>query len=189
LEFRPPLVPPMQRTTAPFLTGAQRCDAPSAVRSLPRHDGADGRSPAEFWRRQCAKAGLILVRPRGLEPPLVAQLAPQASASTNSAMAAILRAAEKIKRPLRAAASSNKSLPGWQGWMPPLTGVRICQLASSIHKMLSTEIAHNAPKNAIPLTVLQRLSAMSFMPWPGRKPKCINAASYATVSAKDDSGY
>jgi hypothetical protein len=43
-----------------------------------------------------------------------------------------------------------------------LTGVRICQLASSIHKMLST--AHNAPKNAKPLTVLQRLSAMSFMP-------------------------
>ena len=29
-----------------------------------------------------------MVRPRGLEPPLVAQLAPQASASTNSAMAA-----------------------------------------------------------------------------------------------------
>src|ERR671912_2265898 len=29
-----------------------------------------------------------LVRPRGLEPPLVAQLAPQASASTNSATAA-----------------------------------------------------------------------------------------------------
>jgi hypothetical protein len=33
-----------------------------------------------------------MVRPRGLEPPLVSQLAPQASASTNSAMAAIVYA-------------------------------------------------------------------------------------------------
>src|SRR6185437_7944703 len=32
-----------------------------------------------------------LVRPRGLEPPRVAPLAPQASASTNSAMAALKR--------------------------------------------------------------------------------------------------
>ena len=31
---------------------------------------------------------VMLVRPRGLEPPRVAPLAPQASASTNSAMAA-----------------------------------------------------------------------------------------------------
>jgi hypothetical protein len=30
-----------------------------------------------------------LVRPRGLEPPRLAALAPQASASTNSAMAAL----------------------------------------------------------------------------------------------------
>ena len=37
-----------------------------------------------------------MVRPRGLEPPLVAQLAPQASASTNSATAAEF--AERQKR-------------------------------------------------------------------------------------------
>src|ERR1700724_4882095 len=55
-----------------------------------------------------------MLRPRGLEPPLVAQLAPQASASTSSAMAAIARAVESASVP-RAGASSNKSAPEWQG--------------------------------------------------------------------------
>jgi hypothetical protein len=55
-----------------------------------------------------------MVRPRGLEPPLVAQLAPQASASTNSAMAAFSAPQQKLTLP-RAAASSNKSAPDWQG--------------------------------------------------------------------------
>ena len=52
-----------------------------------------------------------LVRPRGLEPPLVSQLAPQASASTNSAMAATvsLRAS-----PGRRGPSPNKRRGGWQ---------------------------------------------------------------------------
>ena len=54
-----------------------------------------------------------MVRPRGLEPPLVAQLAPQASASTTSAMAAIAHAVESASAPT-GRRSSNKSAPEWQ---------------------------------------------------------------------------
>jgi hypothetical protein len=46
--------------------------------------GMDGRAEHGHDAHMCHD----LVRPRGLEPPLVAQLAPQASASTNSATAA-----------------------------------------------------------------------------------------------------
>jgi hypothetical protein len=41
---------------------------------------------------------LRMVRPRGLEPPLVAQLAPQASASTNSATAADIAGSRERSR-------------------------------------------------------------------------------------------
>ena len=45
-----------------------------------------------------------LVRPRGLEPPRVAPLAPQASASTNSAMAAFGMNADRYRRTYEARA-------------------------------------------------------------------------------------
>lgn len=48
----------------------------------------------------------FLVRPRGLEPPLVSQLAPQASASTNSATAA--RGAERKLRSAGAQPVTNR---------------------------------------------------------------------------------
>ena len=52
---------------------------------------------------------LTMVRPRGLEPPRVSPLAPQASASTNSAMAA-----SRHQRALSCRLTS-PSLPGRQG--------------------------------------------------------------------------
>ncbi len=57
-------------------------------------------SYAERWLCKYAVRQKYVVRPRGLEPPLVAQLAPQASASTNSAMAAIA-STSRAQMPMR----------------------------------------------------------------------------------------
>src|SRR3954447_7208242 len=58
----------------------------------------------------------LLVRSRGLEPPRVAPLAPQASASTNSATTA--EGMNASRRPRVEGARCNKSTPAEQGPRP-----------------------------------------------------------------------
>ena len=111
------------------------CDAvsgpPSGGRSeRPRHEPRCGRgtgmaSPPrkarDFHKRlqwdaaiTCEKG--LLVRSRGLEPPRVAPLAPQASASTNSATTA--EGMNASRRPRVEGARCNKSTPAEQGPRP-----------------------------------------------------------------------
>ncbi len=75
----------------------------------------------------------LLVRSRGLEPPRVAPLAPQASASTNSATTA--EGMNASRRPRVEGARCNKSTPGEQGprpaqrrWWRAVPGTHICRL-------------------------------------------------------------
>src|SRR4051812_30050335 len=77
--------------------------------------------PRDFHKRlqwdaaiTCEKG--LLVRSRGLEPPRVAPLAPQASASTNSATTA--EGMNASRRPRVEGARCNKSTPGEQGPRP-----------------------------------------------------------------------
>src|SRR3972149_6172248 len=58
---------------------------------------------------------VMLVRPRGLEPPRVAPLAPQASASTNSATAADEVSARRLDGAPRRRRPCNKSASPEQG--------------------------------------------------------------------------
>src|SRR5207342_801423 len=78
--------------------------------------------PRDFHKRlqwdaaiSCEKG--LLVRSRGLEPPRVAPLAPQASASTNSATTA--EGMNASRRPRVEGARCNKSTLGEQGPRPP----------------------------------------------------------------------
>ena len=79
-------------------------------RTLHRAWVAPNRAVAKCWRSQHERKRMV--RPRGLEPPLVAQLAPQASASTNSAMAAACPRRERQGHRARTVGSSNKSPRG-----------------------------------------------------------------------------
>jgi hypothetical protein len=91
-------------------------DAVAAQAGLPRLA-----KPRDFHKRlqwdaaiTCEKG--LLVRSRGLEPPRVAPLAPQASASTNSATTA--EGMNASRRPRVEGARCNKSTPAEQGPRP-----------------------------------------------------------------------
>src|ERR1700704_2729163 len=74
----------------------------------------NGDSGSAARRRKCARAAIVfiqgkLVRSRGLEPPRVAPLAPQASASTNSATTAGgSTPSEQVRRPGNGADVTNR---------------------------------------------------------------------------------
>src|SRR3954470_10962204 len=116
--------------------------------------------PRDFHKRlqwdaaiTCEKG--LLVRSRGLEPPRVAPLAPQASASTNSATTA--EGMNASRRPRVEGARCNKSTPAEQGprpvrrsWWRAVRGPISADCGASSRTFPATRLARGRPQRDRP---------------------------------------